>query len=336
MTNKNLKIFPTSSGHNNFSFFNFNFSFPDGFGVIEIIVVVAMIITALFGFLQTEIVALRLLHTEQENLEASVLAEEGLEAVRSVRDESWTNNITPLANDTLYYPVIQNGKWKLDASAHGNTNNKYVRTITFKKVYRDSNDDIASSGTEDTKTRKIISKITWGTKTVQLSTYITDFQSSLSPPTEAKVIFYEDAPTDANLANFPSNNAGDGDPAQGFTTSASPQYKVTKVELYLRNATTSPSPIFIDLRRNATSSVVGTSQTIDSSTIASSTYTWIEFRFLPAITLATSTKYYIRLQSTPPSVDSGSSSAGYVYWGYKQYQQEHSLFGLILAGLGIN
>ena len=45
-----------------------------GFGLIEIIVVVAIITVSLFGFLQAGIIALRLLRSEKENLETALLA----------------------------------------------------------------------------------------------------------------------------------------------------------------------------------------------------------------------------------------------------------------------
>ena len=61
--------------------------FQSGFGLLEMIIAVAVVITALVGFLETERVSLRLLRTEKDNLEATFLAQEGLEAARILRGE---------------------------------------------------------------------------------------------------------------------------------------------------------------------------------------------------------------------------------------------------------
>src|SRR3989338_11261228 len=71
----------------------------NGFGLVEIVVAVGIISITLFALLQTELVAIKLLRTEKENLEAMLLAEESLEAVRSIRDESWASNIAGVSDN---------------------------------------------------------------------------------------------------------------------------------------------------------------------------------------------------------------------------------------------
>lgn len=291
----------------------------NGFGLIEIIIVTAIVSTALFAFSQAGILSVRLLRNEKENLEATLLAQESLEAVRSVRDESW-NNISVLSNSTSYYPVVQNGKWALLSSSPGFINGKYDRYLVFDQVLRDLQDRIASSGTPDTGTRRVRAITAWqkfgATTTAELVTYLTDFQGSLPRPQESKVIFFEDAATDADLANFPSNNSGDGDPAQSFTTAGAIQ--VTKVELFLRRTTANPSNIYVELRPTPTGSVLGTSNAITASTMGSSTLSWVEFRFSESVNLNAAAVYHIRLRSSPVSTDAGSGSQGTIHWGYKQ------------------
>lgn len=288
-----------------------------GFGLIEIVVVTSVVTTALFAFSQAGILAVRLLRAEKENLEATLLAQEALEATRSLRDESWTNNIATLANGTMYYPIVENGKWKFSTVSSGILNGKYMRAVIFDEVRRDVQDKISVSGTVDNGTRKVTSRVTWGSKQKELATYVTNFPASLSWPQESKVIFFEGATTDADLGNFPSNNSGNGDPAQGLTTLAS-AISVTKAELYLRRTTASPSNIYVELRASPTGTVLGTSNIITSSTISSTIQSWVEFRFDPAVNLAALTKYYIRLRSVPSSTDAGSGSQGTINWGYQQ------------------
>ncbi len=291
-------------------------SLLSGFGLVEIIVVVSIVTVALWGFLQSEIFAFRLFSVEKKYQTAAWYGREGIEAMRAVRDESWAANIAGLLFGTSYYPVIQNGKWKLTQIAPPKLDGMYDRSLVINRVYRDESDQIAPSGTEDTRTRKVTSRVTWENRTVEFSTYITDFQSSLAPLQESKVIFYEGATEDGDLAHFPSQDLGEGDPAESFTTPSSPQYRVTRVDLFLRNATTTPSPIYVELRKSATSAALATSQTITSSTIATTSLAWVEFRFSPAILLATSTTYFLRVRSIPSSTDAASGSAGTMRWAY--------------------
>lgn len=287
-----------------------------GFGVVEVLVVTAIITVALSGLLQTEILAIRLLHAEEQQLEAIMLAQEGLEAVRSIRDESWTNKIAPLIDATSYYPIIENSKWILSTIAPAPINGMYTRTITFASVNRNATDDIAATGTPDPNTRKITVTITWGgNKQIQLVSYITNFQETIAPSTESKVIFYESASSDTDIITFPSNNTGDGDPAQSFTTLASP-LNVTRIDAYLRRITSAPSDIYAEIRTSPIGTILGTSNLITASTISASSPAWVEFRFSPTVPLAASTLYYIRLRSIPSSTTSGSGSSGALHWIY--------------------
>jgi len=297
-----------------------------GFGLIEIVIVTAIVTIALFAFSQAGVLAVRLLRIEKENLEAMLLAQEALEAARSIRDESWTNNIAPLVNGAIYYPSIINGKWTFTTIPPPLINGRYMRYIVLNQIFRDtSSDKIAPSGMLDINTRKISARVEWkknvgsinATSTVELITYFTNFLEPLGGQQEAKTISFEDATTDGNLANFPSNNAGDGDPAQSFTA-LSTSLQVTKVELYLRRTTALPSDIFAELRTTPTGTILGTSNIITSSTISNSTLTWVEFRFPDPVNLNALTTYHVRLRSIPSSTDAFSGSYGTINWGYKQ------------------
>ncbi len=287
------------------------------FGLIEIIIATAIVSATLAGFLQVSILSVRLLRAEQYNLEAVLLAQEGMEAVRSVRDESWTNNIVPLVYGTIYYPVIVNSKWTMSTSNPGLFNNRYTRQIVFSQVFRNGTDDIASSGTPDDGTRKITVTVSWEGKNIQLVMYLTNFQGQLAGTTESKIISYEGAGTDNNLISFPSNNIGNGDPAQSFTTLAAAP-KVTRVDALIRRTTPSPSNIYAEIRATPTGAALSTSNLITGSSIAASPATWVEFRFAPEISLSASTLYYIVLRSIPSSTNVASGSAGSINWIYLQ------------------
>jgi len=312
-----------------------------GFGLVEIMIAVAIITIAFFGFAQTGVLALTLLRGEKTNLEAALLAEEGLEAVRSVRDSGW-ENITALANGVRYYPVVENGKWKLAPSSPGLIGGRFDRYVMFGAVRRYSSganqDRIAPQGVsetyEDSGTRSVESRAEGGGKTMQLDTYLTNFQESLAYPKESKVLFYEGGTMDTNLGNFPSANAGTGDVGQSFTTS-SQAIEVTKVEFLLRRTTPAPSRIFAQIRKtNSVGPVIGTSNPLNSSTIASDALSWVEFRFDGLAALDPNTVYVVRLGSIPSSADSGSGSQGLIHLGVGQSSGSPYSGGSAILGIG--
>lgn len=153
-----------------------------GVGVVEIVVVSGIASLVFAGILQLVVLTNRPVEAGIRKAEATYLAEEGIEAVKALRNEGWSTNITSLSNGTTYYPTIVSSAWTLSTTDPGIINNIYARTVVLEAVYRDGNDDIASSGTLDPKTRKITSTVTWNehgaTESVVLETYITNFRDS--------------------------------------------------------------------------------------------------------------------------------------------------------------
>ena len=150
-----------------------------GFGLIEILIVVAVVAIAFVGLLSFLINSASVTFRVTRNTEATSLAEEGMEAVRSMRDESWTTSISGLLPGTTYYPVVSGNKWTLSTTNPGLVNGLYIRTVAIANVNRDANDDISVSGTLDTNTKQITVVVSWSetqqAKNVTLQTYITNF-----------------------------------------------------------------------------------------------------------------------------------------------------------------
>ncbi|MDP3769390.1 MAG: type II secretion system protein [Candidatus Sungbacteria bacterium] len=292
-------------------------SSTQGFGLIELVIVTAIASALLAAFLQIGILSIQLLRTQKQDLEATLLAQQGIEVVRSLRDESWTANIAPLTDGISYYPSVENSKWKLGTVPPALINDLYTRQIIFNQVFRDALDRIAPSGTADPDTRKVTSQVTWNGRQIDLVTYLTNFQEQLTQSTESKVISFEGATTDTDIISFPSQNAGDGDPAQSFTTLAS-AISVTRIDALLRRTTSSPSDIYAEIRTSPLGTILGTSHLITASTIADTIPAWVEFRFAPPVSLNASTQYYIRLRSVPSSTTAASGSAGVLQWSYLQ------------------
>ena len=149
-----------------------------GISVIEVIVALSIIFVSFFSFLALAQYSLKFQDQSESKLEAINIAAETIEATRSVRNEDW-NNFSSLSLDVPYYPVISSNKWTLSSTDPGSINGVYDRWVIIEKVYRDANDNISSSGTEDNQTKKITAFVEWNDrgkiKQIDLITYLTNW-----------------------------------------------------------------------------------------------------------------------------------------------------------------
>lgn len=278
-----------------------------GMGVVEVLIATAIFSGMLVGFVWISRISFRLVSENARRSQVRFLLEEGLEAVRTIRDRSWSSNIAPAVLETAYYLTFSGGAWSLSVTSPGLIDGVFSRTVVLSEVYRRISDDdiVAATSTEskavDPGTRRVTVKVAWG--------------SALA--TTLKVAF-ENGTTDGNLASFPSNNAGDGDPAQGFTTPSGSSIQASRVELFIKKTTSDPSDIFLEIRSGSTvGPILATSQTLDSAALPSS-LSWTAFTFSNPPTLNPSTQYFLRLRSIPESTVAFSGSQGYINWGYQQ------------------
>jgi len=151
-----------------------------GFSLIELLIV-GSIISITFVAISTFLLFSRdaTLKTKR-NTEAIALAEEAIEALRKLRDDSWTSNIATLNVDTTYYPVISGNQWTF-STTNPSPSSYYTTTIVLHAVTRDANDNISGSGTTDADTRQVVATVSWndsGPKNVDLTAYITNFNDN--------------------------------------------------------------------------------------------------------------------------------------------------------------
>lgn len=152
-----------------------------GIGLVEILVVTAVLGIGFLAVISFLIFSRGVTFQVARTTEATTLAEEGIEAVRSMRDEGWNANIATLdaATPATYYPVISSDKWTLTTTDPGLIENLYTRSVVVEQVGRDGADEILSSGgTIDPNTKKVTSTVTWTengrNKQIQLVSYITN------------------------------------------------------------------------------------------------------------------------------------------------------------------
>lgn len=153
----------------------------NGFTIIEIIVVIAVIIaafTAILGFFAFEA---KIAERGRMKLEAVYLAEEAIEAVHNFRDNTtWapTTGVGSLTTGIDYHLATSSTGWEIISG--NETINGFTRAIVFSEVYRDANKNISGSGTIDLNTRKVAVTVSWidrqGSAEENLVTYITNWR----------------------------------------------------------------------------------------------------------------------------------------------------------------
>lgn len=142
-----------------------------GFGLVEVVVGAAIIAVAFVGILSSFDISLRAGLANTQKIQAALYAEEGLEAVRYLRDSSWSTNLATLATSTPYYLVFRN-IWAISTTT--SLDGIFTRTITVDDVYRDATtkDIVPSSASSaiDSNTLKVTASVTWPSSSATTST----------------------------------------------------------------------------------------------------------------------------------------------------------------------
>ncbi len=111
--------------------------------------------------------------TAAQRVQALGLVDEGLEAARAIRNYDWrllTNGSHGIADTT--------GVWGFSGSENTFSQffDEFTRTVIVEAVQRNGAGDIVSSGgTEDRHTKRVRARVTWGTKSVESATYLTNW-----------------------------------------------------------------------------------------------------------------------------------------------------------------
>lgn len=149
----------------------------NGLTLVEVVIAAAIILAAVVTLLGVHTLYLKTALSNGNSVKAAYLAEEGIEAIRFLRDSSWSANIATLSLNTDYGVVLPGDMWQ--ATTTNTSIGDFQRTIRLSAVYRDINDDIVSSGGSlDPNTKLLVSTVSWaanGTTTSKsISTYLTN------------------------------------------------------------------------------------------------------------------------------------------------------------------
>jgi type II secretory pathway pseudopilin PulG len=149
-----------------------------GFTSLEVVIGVSIAATVLIFAMYTINSFINSARDVTEKTQALYLAEEGLELVRFIRDENWSN-ISALPVSTTRYLAIATST--ISATTTPEVLGAFTRSFQMENVYRNTTtDDIVASTTggsvADTGSKYVRMTVSWGTptKSVALTTIITD------------------------------------------------------------------------------------------------------------------------------------------------------------------
>lgn len=162
-----------------------------GFSMIEIILAVGLFIILVSGTMGTVLNGYGLNRLSEEQNIATQYASEGIEAIKSIRNQSFAT-----LNNTASTGLDQSGgTWTLSGTNNQfGPNNKFIRTISIESVNRDGSGNIVSSGGSlDGNTKKVTSTVAWNfsptiNDSVILTAFITNFRQAIGIP--SNLLFY--------------------------------------------------------------------------------------------------------------------------------------------------
>jgi Tfp pilus assembly protein PilV len=158
-------------------------NFKKGSGLVEILVAVFVFSVILSSLIFTSSAYLSGAGDNLKSAKGAYIAQEGIEAVKIIRDTNW-NTISALTDNTNYYLYFDtssttNNTWKATSTvSYATVDSNFTRSFKLNSVYRDANGRIQSSGTLDNNTEKVTVSVSWKSKATTtiktLSTYITN------------------------------------------------------------------------------------------------------------------------------------------------------------------
>jgi hypothetical protein len=150
-----------------------------GIGMVEAIVVISIMSVSFAAILSAAIFFLRGGLFAVDQVQSVFLLDESAEAVRFMRDQSFSTNIAPLVGTGPTYLAYDSTGWNATSTntlIHGT----YTRSIELTEVYRKNSDDTivptssAEPKTLDTGTVRLKIMVSWSRGANESTTYVTD------------------------------------------------------------------------------------------------------------------------------------------------------------------
>ncbi|KKP56223.1 MAG: hypothetical protein UR80_C0027G0004 [Parcubacteria group bacterium GW2011_GWB1_35_5] len=148
-----------------------------GFSLVEMVIMISVATFSILIIWKIYTAFIKVSVSNPSLFQASFLAEEGIEAVKFMRDDSWTSNIAPLSSGASYILAFDNVAWEATTTLTL-IDNQFDRRVVFEDVNRDGAGDIAISGSPDLNTKKVTITVSWrkdtGTTTREITTYVSN------------------------------------------------------------------------------------------------------------------------------------------------------------------
>jgi type II secretory pathway pseudopilin PulG len=157
---------------------NLNIKSGAGLSLIEVVVGVTIIFITLTGLISAYNLFLEAALQNTKKVQAAYLVEEGLEAIRQIRDEDWDTNIASLNAGVSYGFDFNGSKWT-STTSQSLIDGVFFREFGFEDVYRDVNDDISVAGDLDPDTKFFTVTISWSEKGATTTKSISAYMSKI-------------------------------------------------------------------------------------------------------------------------------------------------------------
>ena len=142
-----------------------------GISLVEVVMGTAIILAITVGFVSISITFIKSTSNSIYNTKAVFLSEEGIEAMKTLRDLSWNSNIANLSVNTNYYIYFDNvnNLWKITTNPQPFIEGLFERKISIQNVPRDGSGRIGL-GTNDLNTRLVSVSLSWFDRNLRATT----------------------------------------------------------------------------------------------------------------------------------------------------------------------
>lgn len=147
-----------------------------GMSLVEVVIAAAIIGASVVFIMGIYTGLSKLSYRNTARIQSAMLAEEGIVALKTMRDSGWTSRIAPLTLGTTYSLIWLNSMWQATTTSVL-IDSQFERTFVISSVSRDTNSDIVTSGgTVDPNSKKVTVSVAWedngATTTKSLEGYI--------------------------------------------------------------------------------------------------------------------------------------------------------------------
>lgn len=148
-----------------------------GSSLVEVVVVAAVLGAVAAAFFGSYSALSRFHQKNMLSIKGGLLAEEGLEALRLIKDNGWSN-LSSLPSGVSRYLALGMSAWSVTTTPEV-VDGAFYRSFKVFPASRDASDDIVSSGgAVDPDTLLLESSVSWdwrgSTTTVKYQTYVTN------------------------------------------------------------------------------------------------------------------------------------------------------------------